>query len=400
MYKSTMRNFIDNLQKNILLSFRRSLTLLKPEKIIRFYVFIAVMTLNVYSANSYSESDLTISSLSRKFAVTFYNDATCNIHCNSDGSKTTIGYCTTAVIYAKEQIEGLPLKQYNESFYYLCLDAEEKYQGIAESLEEFNQRVFSHLSASSHSSTHNGHTESSLDALCQQIQSSESVCVTFGAGISGGYVPTLIEFFNGLELEKSCSADQVSDGSLIAFIIRLVTEKDKILNIVQTEWGKVFNCDISSTPAHTALKKILELLEDKRINTSVYTDNIDGIHHRVGIQLSEDSTSDGEKIIYPPLDNIRDKKMTVLVCGQSFDFHYVLSTIHARAHLARELVFFHLNLEADCINIYQELDVPLLLESSPEGIDISQIQQETLDMKFIKGSLHDILPALYEKLSV
>lgn len=398
-----MRNFIDNLQKNIFLSFRRSLTLLRPEKIIKFYIFIAFMTLNVYSSNSYSESDLKISSLSGKFQVRFYNDATLDIHTNSDGSTKIIGYYTTAVIYAKEQIAGLPLEKYKESAYYLCLDAKEKYQRIDERLEELSLLDVSHHSASSvpQSSAHNGHTESSLDELCEHIASSDSVCVTFGAGISGGYVPTLVEFFNALGLEKARAVDSATDESFIRFISSLVTEKDTILNIVQTEWGKVYNCDISSTPAHTALKQLIELLRFNGKETFVYTDNIDKIHDRVEIQLSEESTSYGVKIIYPPLDNIRDKKMTVLVCGQSFDFHCVLSTIHARAHFARELVFFHLNLEADCINIYQGLDVPLLRESSPEKpkkIDISQIPQVTLDMKFIKGSLHDILPALYEKL--
>lgn len=371
--------------------------LLKLEQIIKLCVFAVIMTLNASVTTSYLESDLTISSSNGKFLVQFYNDDNYTIFCDLDGSKTMRGFYSTAVIYAKEPIDGLSFKQFNESTYYLCLHEEEKYQELTEALENFSQRTCLQPSASALSSRENGngHTESSLDVLCQHIQSSESVCITFGTGISGGYVPTLVEFFNALGLEKSCAIDTATEESFVPFIISLATRKDEILPTVQTEWGKVFNCNISSTPAHSALKQLIGLLENKGMHTFAYTDNIDEIHHKVGIQLSEESAM--KRIIYPSLDCIRDKKMTVLVCGQSFDFHCVLSTIHTRASLAREIVFFHLNLTPDRIEIFKGLDVDVLRESDTE-IDVSEIPQETLEMQFISGNLHEILPTLNEKL--
>lgn len=213
------------------------------------------------------------------------------------------------------------------------------------------------------------------------------------------YVPTLIDFFKALDLQKVASKDKATEESMVPFMSKLAEDKEKILQIVQREWGKVVARDIASTPAHQALAHLIELLRNEGKDVFAYTDNIDRIHKKTGIQLSEEHIPEEgiTRILYPPINKIGQKKMTVLACGQSFDFHGILSTIYSRKDHAQEMSFFSLNIHPSSIAIYEGLDVEKALESSTEGVDISQFPVKSLDMLHIPGSLHQTLPELYER---
>jgi hypothetical protein len=76
----------------------------------------------------------------------------------------------------------------------------------------------------------------------------DNICITFGAGISAGYVPTLIEFFAVLGIEKVVYEDCATDDYLKKFIVDLYNDSEKQLNLVQETWNKVKPGNIHSTP--------------------------------------------------------------------------------------------------------------------------------------------------------
>lgn len=371
-------------------------------KSVKICFCIILMAIKAFAMEPcYVESNLGFSS--RQFGVTFFNNHDARIISNIDNTIIREGYYTTAVVYgSQERIEGLSFKKFeNGPLHYLCLDREENYKDLQQLLDELNRGLIQSLSCSSSTlfSRPSLCVASSLESLYSYIRDSQTVCITFGAGISAGYVPTLIGFFEVLNLEKVPSEDKATDDSIIRYISKLFREREHTIEITQKEWLKVVSCNIDTTPAHTALKSLIDLLKEKGKDVFVYTDNIDGIHQRSNIQLSELHVPEEQmtKILYPPLEKMCQKKIAVLACGQSFDFHGVLSTINTRINFSQEASFFSLNINSNSIGIYEGLDVDIALDSS-ESIDISSFPIKYLGMKHIPGSLHETLPELYRRL--
>lgn len=353
----------------------------------------------------YEESDLGFSC--KNSGITFFNRHNSKI-INEINSNTQLdGKYQSAVIYSnKSKISDLTLHQFQQGpLHYLCLDKNILYKGLSDLLYQKNDYFLTEHLPNISSTVPSFCPESSLAELSKRLRESETVCITFGAGLSSGYVPTLIDIFNKLNLEKEASNDLVTEESFERFVNHLLMKKDSVLSTIQTEWAKVLYSPHDTTPAHEALKKLIDFLEIQGKDVFVYTDNIDGIDEKVNIKLSEqelpkeeDNSNDRfDKILYPPLDTMHQKKVTVLVCGQSFDFHYVLSTIHSRCRTSQEVIFFNLNISSSSFNIYKGLDVDICTQN-PESVETSDFHVESLPMLHIPGSLHDTLPQLYQML--
>ncbi|MCE3230739.1 MAG: Sir2 family [Alphaproteobacteria bacterium] len=370
----------------------------------RTYFFIILAITNAFAADDRAEgyyvaSDLTLSS--PNFGVIFFNNHNTQIFRHQHNTVTTEGMYVTAVVYGKEsEIGEFHFKKFQEGpLHYYCLDRGKNYQGLEEKLKEVNGE-YAKDNPFGLPPIPSLCRESSLDYLCANLRDSHTICITFGAGISAGYVPTLLDFFETLGLEKMASKDITTDESMVRFIGELLEEREKTLKIIQTEWTKTSLFEIAPTPAHCALKSLADFFEKQGKDVFIYTDNIDGIHKRAGIPLSEVYVpeEDIKQILYPPVEAIAQKKVTVLVCGQSFDFHYILSTIYAREKAAQKISFFSLNINPESMAIYEGLDVEACALRNPEDSDNCNFPMENLKMNHIPGSLQETLPALYERM--
>ncbi|MDF3033578.1 MAG: Sir2 family [Alphaproteobacteria bacterium] len=371
----------------------------------RIYFFIILAITNAFAADDrsdhcYVKSDLTI--LSQDSGIIFFNNRDSKIISQLDGTITSEGMYVTAVVYGKQaRMEKLHLKKFRKEgpLHYLCLDREEDYQGLDQALNRANTIMIDNSSVELPPAP-SLCAEASLESLCSSIQDAQTVCITFGAGISAGYVPTLIECFEALGLEKVASRDIATNESMARCISELVKDREKVLKIAQAVGTKVARRDIAPTPAHHALKSLADFLRKNGKDVFIYTDNIDGIHKRAGIPLSEVYVpeEDIKQILYPPVEAIAQKKVTVLVCGQSFDFHYILSTIYAREKAAQKISFFSLNINPESMAIYEGLDVEACALRNPEDSDNCNFPMENLKMNHIPGSLQETLPALYERM--
>ena len=93
---------------------------------------------------------------------------------------------------------------------------------------------------------------------------------------------------------KLYSVDAATDDSLVRFIDKLFNQDNPVLwDKVSTLWGTVTNSGLEETAAHRALAKLKNLLETQQKKVFVYTDNIDGIHGKCGIELSRSTTWEG-----------------------------------------------------------------------------------------------------------
>ncbi len=337
------------------------------------------------SAVEYIKSDFALSTSCA--GIDFYHAQTSN----------SLQKYAAAVIYGKEDHLGeLPLRP-KDNFFYLCTHDEGNYIGLS---DRFAQIKEAFLSTSMIIPEPEPCELSSMSTLLTKIQESDNIYITFGAGISQGYVPTLLEVFNALGVEKVTSNDKVTSSSFISFVNRLFgEERERIFETLRFTWDKkVMGCEVDSTPAHQGLKKLIDNLTQKGKTVRVYTDNVDAIHDKLNITLSEQKHEGGNTIIlYPPLEELRDKKTVVLVCGQSFDFHGVLSTIYARQHSPEKISFFSLNVDPRSIIIYEGLDVDNL--RNEENAYLLDFNPQSLPMQLIQGSLHNILPDLYNQFS-
>lgn len=348
----------------------------------KFFYFLMLSWLSVASSSvEYSESGFSISSA--RAGVAFYHESTPN----------SFTPYAAALVYGKEDRLGELSLTSRDSFFYSCTHNEENYKGLSERFSEIKECL---SSIEPIISEPDPCEPSSLPALVAKIQESDNVYITFGAGISHGYVPTLLDVFRALDLEKVTSNDKATDRSFISFVNRLFgDERERILKTIREEWGqKVMRCSVDSTPAHQATKELVEHLTGQGKIVRVYTDNIDGIHEKLNIPLSEQKQEGGSTILYPPIEEIGDKKSVVLGCGQSFDFHGVLSTIYARQNSPEKISFFSLNVDPRSIVIYKGLDVDTL--NPHEGVDLSDFETQSLPMYLVQGSLHDTLPVLYD----
>lgn len=364
--------------------------------ILKSIIFI-IFSIACSANDSYEQSDLGINSQS--IGIRFYNNVqeTNSTFFESATSLSPELY-SSAVIYSKNPTIGdlalEPFKHEGVTIYFHCLDKGSQYKNLESYLAQISKaytETFWSIPKSEASE------ETPLEFVIEDLKTSSNICITFGAGFSGGYVPTLIEFFNLLGLEKQSSIDAATDESMQDFVKNLIDNKKDILNKVRKEWLTVKNCEIKTTPAHKALFNITRLLIKNQKNVFVYTDNIDGIHHKVGIQLSEQYIPEDSVTLikYPPEEKLKDSKTTVLVCGQSFDFHGVLSTIFTRRNSMERLVFYSFNIQPDSFFVYDGLDVDIL---DDQLVDISKLPAINLPTKWIKGSIHDRFPDFYKML--
>ena len=83
----------------------------------------------------------------------------------------------------------------------------------------------------------------------------ETVIISFGAGISQGYVPTLEEFYEALGVKKAFSKSSITDQSFVRFVKDLAEAPQQTTKKVRKVWEDVMSCDHQSTPSpHSSLK--------------------------------------------------------------------------------------------------------------------------------------------------
>lgn len=281
------------------------------------------------------------------------------------------------------------------------------YEGLEETLDETHTGYFTLMLG--HEMPEPGKCTALVSPkdVATSILSSEHVIFTFGAGISAGYVPTLIEFFNRLGLKKETSCDRATVESMDRFVDNLLRDPDTYFAIVTKVWGSV-RSPIASTPAHRALSTILHCLPNTK-SRSVFTDNIDGIHSRAGITLSrkphfdEAGREDYETLTYPSKAELKGKKVVVVCIGQSFDFDNILATIDNNA---QEVEYISMNISDNTINIRLGVDMLSLHESIEMGLiseenaakQYYELDIASLNMSLLPGSCHETVPALCTEL--
>lgn len=309
----------------------------------------------------------------------------------------------SALVYTTniKKIEGIPLKRFRETrAYYYCLFPEESYP----KLENFLGNYAADIDSSSSDEEEESQTQlnpgqcqtSSLDVLVSQILDSDIVCFPFGAGISSGYIPTLLDLFKGWGLEKVTSKDCATKESLICFTGKLINAPKETLGMVRKDYMNVFAHKIESTPAHHALKQLIDILKDAGKAVYIYTDNVDGIDVRVGIQKSY-KHMDGYTV-RTDLPQLNQRKTTVVVCGLSFDFDNILSTLYTRRADAQRISFFSLNVNPNNIAIMDGWDSDKMYDqyfSKGESAPPIKYNSPIAEMLCVPGSLQDALPALF-----
>ncbi len=221
--------------------------------------------------------------------------------------------------------------------------------------------------------------------LIKDISGSDTVVITFGAGISDGFVPTLIEFMEGIGLEKMPSHDRATEDSFQSFIHSLFADQSSISRVGGI-WGTIFNCKHEVTPAHKALFEIINILRWSKKEVYVYTDNVDRIHHKVGIKISDLHPVSSEF----PVKDLKDRNVVVLACGQSFDFQGVLTAINSLDEGCANIKFYSLNTKPDSILVYDDC------KKDKDGniIDYDADKYHYLDMGWIEGPLGKTLPEI------
>ncbi len=248
--------------------------------------------------------------------------------------------------------------------------------------------------------------ETNLERFLGSVGNADVVFFSFGAGISHGYVPTLEESCDELGLIKIPSSDQVTDKSMQDFVCRLIKEPKTLLSIIRESWSKIDSCEIRSTPAHLALFNFINCLKKDGKEVFVYTDNIDGIHRKCGIDLSRNRSNKAkdvdidstvpyvsfETLLYPTLKDVEGQNVVSVLIGQSFDFDFVLGHLY---EIAPHTQFFSINIKGDPLKIFTGLDMNNLPE---EEIDLLTVNKITLpDVLLLRGSAHEILPKIVEK---
>ncbi len=310
------------------------------------------------------------------------------------------GQYVSAVLYGDRPLEGLHMEEYSTGLHYLCLEGTiDDYKDLKEMLKgvSFDDFDAPCPPPSQERTVHSYTQKSTLEDLILPLQGAKQVVITFGAGMSAGYVPTLPDFLKTLDLRKNPFDDCIEGTSFIPFVRRLfLGEKEHILQTINCEWGaKIRDCSVPSTPAHEALKNLVDVLRSQGKQTFVYTDNIDGIDARVQIPLAREEhceqQEDGTRtsytqIMYPPKV---EGFTVVLICGQSFDFQGVLSTLRTQQ---KDLSLFALNTSSQAICLYQGLHVPSLTQGTHYRETFQQVP--CFDVRFVEGSLQETLPQL------
>lgn len=361
-------------------------------------LFCVFFVSDVFSTKEYLRSDLCISDRKATEVMFFHETEELGLKDESVTSCTLTqgkeryfkARYNSAIIYgSKSKIGNLSLEEYKNGFYYLCTEEESKYPELTSFLDEAYERFkeFQDAKTETKQEKLKQCTETSLKELRKAIEGAKTVVFTFGAGISYGYVPTLQQCFEEWGLEKVFSDDCATEESLGNFIQKITSEKKEgIFEKVASVWKKVVDCEVLQTPAHEALKGIIDFLQEKDKKVFTYTDNIDGIHHRIGIELSEENVEDSQKVIYPFVGN----EAVIVAIGQAFDFHGILSTVSSRTKESKEITsFFSINPNSDSILIYEGLDVDKV--RGEKDFDIDKYVLKSLDMKWVKGSAHEVL---------
>jgi hypothetical protein len=294
-----------------------------------------------------------------------------------------------------KSFEGLDWIRYEDKYYYLS-DGFVMYEFILDQLESFSNDGEKNYHC--HYTETEKYDEVDVSALITSIKEADIISISFGAGLSHGYVPTLEESCSQLGLRKIPSSDQVTDDSIKRFLLDLVKSPQEHLPVIRDIWSQVDSCTVESTPAHLALENLINILKKDEKSILVYTDNIDGIHHRCGIELSrtkyqeleKDALCSYEQVFYPKPQDLEGKKITSLLIGQSFDFDCIHSHLFAAASQTN---FFLLNVKGDPIKIFKNLDLSNIPE---EGFDIKELEKINLPAFFVYGNVHNLIPQILE----
>ena len=187
-------------------------------------------------------------------------------------------FAEIVVVGLRPQIGNLHLDQEEHGVYYRAFDPHLEHKGLEESLSDF-KAFFNRGYSADLPETPSLSSQTSLEIVSEELEKADNVLAVFGAGLSAGYVPTFDEFYAKLDLERGIKGF-VTEASLARFLSQ---DKEFILNIVRTEWEqKIINSGVSYTPAHGALKKLIQLWQSQGKTVFAYTENVDDIHRKMG----------------------------------------------------------------------------------------------------------------------
>ena len=216
----------------------------------------------------------------------------------------------------------------------------------------------------------------SFHQLIQDINSAETVIISFGAGISQGYVPTLEEFYEALGVKKAFSKSSITDQSFVSFAKELITNHKQTTKKVRKVWDDVMSCDHQSTPSHELLLRIIYILRNSGKLVLPYTDNIDGIDDAVGIGAYDNNYEMCPSTNISKVDDkISKSNVVMLVCGQSFDFQSYITSV---TKINPDTKFYSLNTKGDKI--------------------CRRDNETTIEMQWIEGTLHETYSQIYFRL--
>ena len=316
---------------------------------------------------------------SENFFVQFY-------HLNDDPNEKPV----SAVIYSRQlAVHGIEFIPINSSNVYLfSLDKQNLYKNLLEENTYAVTALNKNACLSKPITQSQTLSSSTLENLQQKIIDSQNIIISFGAGLSAGYVPTLDEFYAKLGLVKQRFTCDATDESMQNFINELVTNKSNILETVHQQWDNIIcKSTIETTPAHEALKDIQQKLISKyQKNVFVYTDNEDEIHNKVGIKLAKVQDNNYTVTAFPTTEQLNNHKSVIILCGQSIDFKNYISTILGKCN--HHIDIYSLNLHPDNIVIFKNFD------SKQFSDDFTKLTKAFLKMSYVQGSGHELLPQL------
>jgi hypothetical protein len=211
--------------------------------------------------------------VSQRHAVSFYQ---------YKGGKDYVAFAISSL----EELTNIPMTAHENCGYYYCYPPQMPASCFCDLEWELTQlKKYSALNDLPLNTPQTLAPEIDLKTVALALVQSDVVIISFGAGLSFPFVPTLEEFCQNFNLQKLPGTDCITDESIGGFIQSLIERPTETLKGVEKIWSAVNDCAIESTPNHLYLKQIMDLLgKERKILT--YTDNIDGIHDKCGIALS------------------------------------------------------------------------------------------------------------------
>ena len=176
-----------------------------------FYLLSALMNFaycsSVTQNKEYVPSELVLFNESGSMCINFYDSA-------DEKYSAAVVYSSSADGILAPDFSKDEHDEYRVAFTLYIPNERNKFQPGA-----FNFSVtekFCHMSTEQYQKP--SYDKGSFNALMHDINSAETVIISFGAGISHGYVPTLEEFYETLGVKKAFSKCSITDQSFVRFV--------------------------------------------------------------------------------------------------------------------------------------------------------------------------------------